>query len=67
MIETKTKFKIDVFKKCEGIWSFGICLSHHFEETYISINFFRWSISIGKLYSFDDVGKAGEQNELVVG
>lgn len=33
--KTKAKFKVDIFKNCKGMWSFGICLSHHFEETYI--------------------------------
>lgn len=61
MIETRIKFKVDVFKNCESMWNFGICLSHHFEETYIYINFFRWSISIGKLYCFNGVAEAGEQ------
>ena len=61
MIETKTKFKVSIFKNCVGMWSFGICITHHFKETYIYINFFRWSISIGKLYYFDDVGKKREQ------
>lgn len=51
MGEYKTKFGIAKEAKYpKGIWSFGICLSHYREETYIFINFFRWSISIGKLY-----------------
>lgn len=58
MIETKTKFKVDIFKNYKGTWIFGICLVHHFEETYVYVNLFRWSISIGKLIDFD---KAGEQ------
>ena len=61
MIETKTKFKVDIFKNCKGMWSFGMCLSHHFEETYVYINFFRWSISIGKLYAFNEAGEEDEE------
>lgn len=60
MIETKTKFKVDIFKNCKGMWSFGICLTHHFEETYVYINFFRWNISIGKLYTFNETGEEDE-------
>lgn len=49
----KTKFQIAVAKQPEGWWNFGICLAHDTVETYIFINFFKWSISIGKLY-YDD-------------
>ena len=57
MIEAKTKFKIDIFKNKnhDGTWNLGICLIHYFEETYIRIDFFKWNISIGKLYYFDNV------------
>lgn len=47
----KAKFGV-LFEKQQPeyhMWSFGICLSHWEEETYLYINFFRWSISIGKL------------------
>ena len=55
MGEYKTKFGIVKDAKYpKGMWSFGICLSHYKEETYIFINFFRWSISIGKLYDYND-------------
>ena len=60
MIKTKAKFKVDIFKNCKGMWSFGIGLSHHFGETYVYINFFRWSISIGKLYTFNEIGDKDE-------
>ena len=49
MDETKAKFGIKVDKHYDGAWSFGICLSHWAEETYIFINFWKWSVSIGKL------------------
>lgn len=60
MIETKTKFKVDIFKNRREIWSFGICLMHHYEEIYVYINFFRWRISIGKLYTFYETGEEDE-------
>lgn len=46
----KVRFGISVDKLFHGSWSFGICLSHEFEETYLFINFFKWSVSIGFLY-----------------
>lgn len=41
-------FSIKVRPLFEG-WSFGSCISHSFGETYLFINFARWSISIGWL------------------
>ena len=49
-MNNKTRFQIVVDKHPEGLWSFGICLSHCVDETYIFINIFKLSISIGKLY-----------------
>ena len=49
MPENKSKFGVDVVKHDKDQWSFGICLSHWLDETYIYINFFRYSISIGKI------------------
>lgn len=49
MEETKAKFGIKVDTQWDNAWSFGICLSHWNEETYIFINFWKWSVSIGKL------------------
>lgn len=48
--ENKTRFRINIDKMEKGRWSFGICLSRWYEELYIYINIFRWSIAIGKLY-----------------
>ena len=45
-----TKFGISIDKHSEGMWSFGIALSHFVKETYLYINLFKWSISIGFLY-----------------
>lgn len=42
-------FGIKVDKQFQGAWSFGSCISHSFGETYIFINFAKWSISIGYL------------------
>ena len=41
------KFGISIDKLSFNRWSFGIGLSHEFEETYLFVNFFKWSISIG--------------------
>lgn len=51
MIEEKAKFgiKFNKYEKDEQMWSFGVCLSHWLDETYIYINFYRYSISIGKI------------------
>ena len=48
--KVKPKFGIKIDKVWKGAWSFGICLSHGFGETYIFINLFKWSISIGLLF-----------------
>lgn len=48
----KTKFQIVVDKQPKGIWSFGICISHFLDETYVFLNLFKISISIGKLSVF---------------
>ena len=50
MNEEKLKFGIDIIKNDSGAWSFGVCLSHYEDETYIFVNFHRYSISIGKFY-----------------
>ena len=50
MNEEKIKFGIDITKNDRGIWSFGVCLPRYEEETYIFVNFYRYSISIGKFY-----------------
>lgn len=45
--KTKCGPGIRVTRMPKGVWSFGICLSHAFKETYLFINFVKWSISIG--------------------
>lgn len=50
MSESKLCWGIACDKIDKGWWSFGICLSHILEETYIYINFFKWSIAIGRIY-----------------
>ena len=42
-------FSIKVRPLFGGTWSFGSCISHSFGETYLYINFAKWSISIGWL------------------
>ena len=49
MNELKVKWGIKIDKLYKNHWSFGICISHQEEETYLFINLFKWSISIGKL------------------
>ena len=49
MNELKVKCGIHIDKLYKNQWSFGICISHQEEETYLFINLFKWSISIGKL------------------
>ena len=43
-------FRIKVDKIAVDDWSIGSCFSHSFGETYLFINFFKWSISIGWLF-----------------
>ena len=43
-------FRIKVDKIAVDCWSIGSCFSHSFGETYLFINFFKWSISIGWLF-----------------
>lgn len=50
MGEYKAKFGVKIDKTPRGYWSFGVCLSHADDETYLFINFFKWSISIGYMY-----------------
>lgn len=45
-----TKFQVLVDKHPKGLWSFGMFINHSIDETYIFINLFKISISIGKLY-----------------
>lgn len=56
MNELKVKWDIHIDKLYKNQWSFGFCISHQEEETYLFINLFKWSISIGKLLSnlFED-------------
>ena len=49
-MDNSVKFGIQVDKMHDQSWSFGMCLSHQFNETYVFINFFRWSVSIGWLW-----------------
>lgn len=53
-----TKFQIIVDKHPKGLWSFGMFICHFDDETYILLNLFKISISIGKLYI--DWGKEGK-------
>jgi hypothetical protein len=48
------RFQIRVDKRYDGEWSFGIALSHFFKETYLYITFYKWCISIGYLYDYEE-------------
>lgn len=48
------KFSIKTDKQPKGFWSFCIGLTHMLGETYLYINFFKWSVAIGFLYDFRD-------------
>jgi len=48
-------FDIKVDKHFEGMWSFGSGISHFCGETYLFINFAKWSISIGWLMKCSEV------------
>lgn len=50
----KPKWGIKVDRREDGMWSFGIALSHFVKETYLYINVYRWCISIGYLYNFEE-------------
>lgn len=52
--DVKSKWNIDIQKNPKEMWSFGVCLSHMVDETYIYANFYRWTISIGKFRKFGD-------------
>jgi len=49
MEEYELRYGIKVDRHGRGMWSFGICLSHWYKETYLYINFLKWSISIGRM------------------
>ena len=53
----KLVWGIAVDKIYRGEWNVGICMAHCFEETYLFINLFKWSISIGRIYK--DVRERG--------
>lgn len=60
MQEQKLRWGIVIEKIWEKSWSFGICFSHQVNETYLYINLFKWTISIGKLYM-----KMKEENRVL--
>lgn len=47
--KTDYGFGIKVNLMFEDSWSFGSCISHTCGETYLFINFAKWSIAIGWL------------------
>lgn len=50
----KRKFYTKVHNLENGMWSFGIGLSHLKDETYfLYLNFYRWNIKIGYMYEWE--------------
>lgn len=45
----RVKFGISVDRYPRDMWSFGITLSHDYEETYLWINLIKWTIAIGMM------------------
>lgn len=60
MPELKLKFGIKFDKMPKDSWSIGACFTHAFEETYLFINLFFVSVSIGKLYDLDELEESDE-------
>ena len=50
MTEQKLSAGIEISKMEKGQWSFGVCFSHYFDETYLYINLIKWTITIGKFW-----------------
>jgi hypothetical protein len=50
MQEQKLKFGVTCAQLDKDMWSLGIALSYSYNETYLYINLFKLSISIGKFY-----------------
>ena len=45
--KSKVKFSVKVNKMCDDQFSIGACISHWQDETYLFLNLFKWSVSIG--------------------
>jgi hypothetical protein len=50
MDENKLRFGITFATMEKNMWSLGVALSHSYDETYLYINIFKLSISIGRFY-----------------
>ena len=50
MTEQKLSAGIEISKMEKGQWSFGVCFSHYFDETYLYINLIKWTITTGKFW-----------------
>ena len=50
MNDDNVRFQVKIDEMLNSRWSIGICISHWADETYLYINFIKWSISIGFLY-----------------
>lgn len=49
MGESDVGWGVNIETMMDGQWSLGICLSHWIDETYLFINLFKWTITIGKI------------------
>lgn len=60
----ETEFRIVIDKQPKRVWSFGICISHFYDETYIYLNLFKISISIGNYLHFGEmIGVSGNNDK----
>ena len=50
MTEQKLSAGIEISKMEKGQWSFGVCFSKYFDETYLYINLIKWTITTGKFW-----------------
>lgn len=48
---SKKKFQVKVTKTYKA-WSFAIGIINSDDEIYMVINFYKWSIAIGRLYEY---------------
>ena len=51
----RLKWGIEFKPVADGdVWSIGCCLSHWKPETYLYINLFKWTLTIGKFIKYDE-------------
>jgi hypothetical protein len=53
LMDNVIEFCAKIYKHSDW-WSFGVYLIHQKDETYMCIDFYKWSINIGLMYSEED-------------